>query len=484
MNNLSLESGLFADDWKCALVFPLLKKPGLDLLYKNYRPVSNLQYVSKLTEKMVFDQIHTHMMTHSLYPEFQSAYRKNHSTETALVRVTNDILMKMNTQEVTLLVMLDLSAAFDTVNHKILLTRLNEELGICGSALEWFKSYLAKRGQRVYMDGSLSERFSLECGVPQGSCLGPLLFLIYASKLFKVVEDQLPHVHCYADDTQIYLSFKPISNTSQEDAVRVMECCIEKIRRWLSHDRLLINDDKTEFIIIGTRQQLNKLQAMNIKVGSSEIKPSYQVKNLGSWLDPNLNMRHHITNMCKAGFFYLHNIRRIKKYLSRDSLLTLVHAFITSRLDYCNALLYGLPKEQIAKLQRVQNAAARLIMDIGKYSHITPALYELHWLPVLARIHFKILLLAFKAIHGLAPAYISNLLVIKRKSSYNIRSNSGILLEPPRGKMLATLGERAFQAAAPQLWNELPLQLRTIGSVEIFKNSIKTFLFKRFFNSE
>ena len=160
---------------------------------------------------------------------------------------------------------------------------------------------------------------------------------------------------------------------------------------------------------------------MNIKVGGSERKPSYQVKNLGSWLDPNLNMRHHITNVCKAGFFYLYNIRRIKKYLSRDSLLTLVHAFITSRLDYCNALLYGLPKQQIAKLQRVQNAAARLIMDIGKYSHITPALFELHWLPVPARIHFKLLLLAFKAIHGLAPAYISNLLVIKRKSSYNLR---------------------------------------------------------------
>ena len=129
----------------------------------------------------------------------------------------------------------------------------------------------------------------------------------------------------------------------------------------------------------------------------------------------------------------------------------------------------------------MQNAAARLIMDIRKYSQITPALYELHWLPLLARIHFKILLLAFKAIHGLAPAYISNLLVIKRKSSYNIRSNSSILLEPPRGKMLATLGERAFQAAAPHLWNELPLQLRTVGSVETFKNSIKTFLFRRSF---
>ena len=159
-------------------------------------------------------------------------------------------------------------------------------------------------------------------------------------------------------------------------------------------------------LLLELASQLNKLQAMTIKVGGSEIKPSCQVKNLGSWLDPNLNMRHHTTNVCKAGSFYLHNIRRIK-YLSRDSLLTLVHAFITSRLDYVNALLYGLPKEQMAMLQRVQNAAARLIMDIGKYSHITPVLYELHWLPVLARMHFKILLLAFKAIHGLALTYIN-----------------------------------------------------------------------------
>ena len=111
-----------------------------------------------------------------------------------------------------------------------------------------------------------------------------------------MVEDQLPH--CYADDAQIYLSFKPISNISQEDAVRAMECCIEKIRCWLIHDRLLLNDNKTEFIIIGIRKQLKKLQAMNIKVGGSKIKPSSQVNNLGSWFDPNLNMRHHITNVC------------------------------------------------------------------------------------------------------------------------------------------------------------------------------------------
>ena len=154
-----------------------------------------------------------------------------------------------------------------------------------------------EQGRRVTIDGSLSERFSLECGVPQGSCLGPLLFIIYASKLFRVVGDQLPHTHCYADDTQIYMSFKPYGSASQEDAVRVMERCIENIRHCLIRDRLLLNDDKTEFIIIGTRQQLGKLQAMNIKVGGSKIEPSSQVKNLGCWLDTNLYMRDHTTNV-------------------------------------------------------------------------------------------------------------------------------------------------------------------------------------------
>ena len=193
------------------------------------------------------------MITHSLYPEFQSSYRQNNSTETALVKVTNDTLRKINSQEVTLLVMPDLSTIFDTVNLNILLTRLNEEIGTSGVALEWFKSYLANRGQRVSINGSLSECFSLDYGVPQMSCLGPLLYIFYASTIFRVVEVQLPHKHCYADNTQIYLSFKPNSSISK-GAIRVMECCIEKIKRWLIQDRLLVNEDNTEFMVIGTRQ--------------------------------------------------------------------------------------------------------------------------------------------------------------------------------------------------------------------------------------
>jgi hypothetical protein len=133
---------MFPDAWKNAFVHPLLKKLGLDLLFKNYRPISNSQYVSKLTEKAVFNQTHAHMMAHSLYPNSQSSYRQFHSTETALLKITNDILLKMNSQEVTLLVQVDLSAVFDTVNHNILIDRLNEEIGFQGKALDWFKSYL------------------------------------------------------------------------------------------------------------------------------------------------------------------------------------------------------------------------------------------------------------------------------------------------------------------------------------------------------
>ena len=154
--------------------------------------------------------------------------------------------------------------------------------------------------------------------------------------------------------------------------------------------------------------------------------------------------------MCKSAFYHLHNIRRIKNYLSRDNLLTLVPAFITSRLDYCNSLLYGVPKDQISKLQCVQNATARLVMDIGKYSHITPALYDLQWLPIHARIHFNILLLAFKVIHGQAPAYLSSLVSVKSKSHYSLCSNSSTLFDSPKGKMLVTLGGCSFQPAVPQ----------------------------------
>ena len=192
MINLSLDNGHFPAAWKSALVRPLLKKDGLDLIFKNFRPVSNLQYISKLVETAVARQLQNHMSRNSLFPVLQSAYRQHHSTETALLKVKNDILLNMNKQHVTLLVLLDLSAAFDTVDHCTLLQRLQSSFGVQGKVLSWFSSYLLGRSQQISINGTLSQSFDLECGVPQGSCLGPLLFTIYASKLFEIIEHHLP----------------------------------------------------------------------------------------------------------------------------------------------------------------------------------------------------------------------------------------------------------------------------------------------------
>ena len=298
--NLSLSTCYFSEEWKCAIVNPLLKKPGLDLIFKNYRPVSN-QYVSKLTERAVYEQVHLNMETNNIYPLLQSAYRKQHSTETALLKVMNDILLKMNSQHVTLLVMLDLRAAFDIVNHKILLEWLQHDIGISGVPLQWFKSYLSNRSQRIAVQGTLSRLFDIDCGVPQGSCLGPLPYVIYASKLFNIIERHLPDAHCYADDSRLYLSFRPADGlSSQTDAIQAMERCIEDIRHWMVSDRLLLNDEKTEFPPIGTRQQLSKVEPLPLRVETMDIEPVNCVRNLGAWFDSMLSMETHINKVLSS----------------------------------------------------------------------------------------------------------------------------------------------------------------------------------------
>ena len=435
MVNVSLQHGYFTDDWKRAVVHPMLKKSGLQLINKNFRPVSNLQFTSKLTEKAVAVQLQEHMLVNGLFPELQSAYRQHHSTETALLKVKNDLLMAMDKGQVTLLVLLDLSSAFDTVEHEILLDRLRSTIGLRGKVLSWFESYLKGRSQQVSINGTLSKPFDLKCGVPQGSCLGPLLFTIYVSKLFQILQHHLPSVHTYADDTQLYLSFKPSDSSSEVEAVSAMQKCISDVRSWMREDQLMLNDDKTEFLIIGTRQQLSKISIQSIKIGQTEVSTVASARNLGTWFDTHLDMGTHITKICNSTFYYLYNIRHIRKYLSRESTEKLVHAFISSRLDYCNGLLYGIPDYQASKLQRVMNASARLIYRAYKFCHITPLLAELHWLPVRSRIHYKILLITFKVLHGLSPKYLSDLISIQQPSSYNLRRNdNGRLLERPSAK--------------------------------------------------
>ena len=208
---------------------------------------------------------------------------------------------------------------FDTVEYNILLEALNT-LGLGGRVSKWFRSYLSGCSQRILVRGCLSKKFDLNCGVPQGSCLGPLLFTIYTSSLLDVVEKYLPSVHCYADDTQLYVSFRPADETDETghlDAITAINCCIKAIGCWMRENKLLLNEEKTEFLLIGTKQQLAKVDIGHIKVGKVNIAPHSPVKNLGVWFDSNLSMVDHITKTCSAAFYYLCNIRRIRKYLTK-----------------------------------------------------------------------------------------------------------------------------------------------------------------------
>jgi len=190
---------------------------------------------------------------------------------------------------------------------------------------------------------------------------------------------------------------------------------------------LFLNDDKTEFILIGTRQQLAKVDGISLCVGDSNVSPVKSVKNLGTWIDSNLNLKINVNNTCKAAYYHLTNVRRITKYLNEKSSRTLIHALVIRRIDYCNSILYGLPARELIKLQRLQNSAARIIFNIPKMCHITPVLRELHWLPVQFRIQFKCIMITFKIINGHGPIYLQELIKLQQNGAYNLRSSNKVL---------------------------------------------------------
>ncbi len=396
MVNLSLQTGVFPNEWKLALVLPLIKKFGLEVIFKNFRPVSNLSFVSKLVERAVIQQETVHLQNNCPLPICSSAYREGHSTESALLKVQADILHNMEEQKVTLLVLIDLSAAFDTIDHNILYNQLESKFGITGVALDWHRSYLNARKQCVVLNGNVrSQESVLKYGVPQGSCLGPILFTEYACSLFEVIHSHLEDAHGYADDHQLYAAFSPNSIADQENTVKCMETCLDSVKQWMLGNKLKMNDAKTEFIIIGSRQQLEKIEFDSIRVGTCVVKSVESVRDLGAYLDRTMSMETHINEKCKAAFRQLYSVRRIRKFLTCEATKTLIHAFLFSHMDYCNGLLYDLPDYQIAKLQRIQNMAARLVFKLPKFSHVTPLMVELHWLPVSYRIKFKLLLYVF-----------------------------------------------------------------------------------------
>ncbi|KAL0168599.1 hypothetical protein M9458_036821, partial [Cirrhinus mrigala] len=312
----------------------------------------------------------------------QSGFRSGHSTETALLSVTEALRIAKTDSKSSVLILLDLSASFDTVNHQILLSTLSS-MGITGIPLRWFKSYLTGKSFWVAWGGEVSKAHHLVTGVPQGSVLGLLLFSIYTTSLGPIIQAHGFSYHCYSND--------------QPDAR--ISGCLADISAWMKEHHLQLNLAKTELLVFPATPTLQ--HDFTIHLGSSTITSSSSARNLGVIFDDQLTFKDHITKTARSCRFALHNIGKIRPFLTEQATQLLVQALVISRLDYCNGLLAGLPLCTIKPLQMFQNAAARLVFNEPERAHVTLLIITLHWLPSSHRLGARLPPLTATNLHSL-----------------------------------------------------------------------------------
>ena len=322
--NLSLFHGVFTESWKTSIVKPLLKKVGLELIFKNYRPVSNLKFLAKLVEKCMLLQFNEHCSLNSLLPSYQSAYRKFYSCETSLLKLADNLLNEMENRRVSALVVMDLSAAFDTVDHKILCDVLSSQYGIEGKALRWFDTYLRPHFCQVDIKRTRSSIHSLAFSVPQGSCTDPMLYTVYASMLQYQISEGMD-LNGFADDHLVNKSFNPNERDDELRTIELLESSLGNINSWVNLNRLQMNTSKTEFMMIGSGKQLSKCVTNNSTVCNDTVEKSGIIRLLGIWIDSNLNFKTNVIKKSQTGTLNIFKIKHIKRYLTQEACEVLVH---------------------------------------------------------------------------------------------------------------------------------------------------------------
>ena len=462
--NRSFLSGTFPNDWKRAKVIALHK--GGSKVPSNYRPISILPVASKVIERIAFDQFYLYLNVNKFINKFQSGFRPHHSTSTAMLNITDEWLICFDDGKIVCVVLLDLKKAFDTVDFQLLLLKL-KYYGADEVTLRWFASYLNGRIQSTSVNGTSSASRPVSCGIPQGSILGPLLFILHINDL----PAGLKHckVSMYADDTLLYCA-----GTDINDICTKVNEDLEYVKTWLDQNKLSLNIEKSEFMLLGTRNRLNKINESNvdIRIKGMQLKRVKKCKHLGIIIDENLTWRDHIINIQKKTGTGLHMLKTVKQHVNKDTVLLemIYNAIVSSHLNYCDIVWDNCGVTLLNKLQKIQNRGARVINGMPWDSSSTENLNKLKWKNLGDKRKDNIAKMMYCILNNHAPTYLSDKFSFK-KHCYNTRkSELHLNIIRPRSDS----GKRSFRFRGAQVWNSLSENVKSSNNIDSFKRSLKS----------
>ena len=460
--NSSFSSGSFPSSWKQATVKPL-HKGGDKLHLSNYRPISILPTPSKLIERIANEHLMNHCKSY-LHP-LQSSFRPHYSTTTALLHCTNDWHLALDKGLLVGVVFIDVSKAFDSINHRLLISKLSS-LGIQGTALDWFTSYLEDRTQQIKIDDSTSCPSNILAGVPQGSILGPALFSLFVNDLPDIIRNSICSM--YADDTTIY-----VTGNSVEVISATLSHCLNSLTSWMYSNHLSLNLTKTKSMLIHSSRKTN-LPPLTLSINNTPIEQVTKFKLLGLLITDTLNWNEHISHIVTKVSRHIHLLRRLSKFLPTSGLKLFYNAYILPTFQYCDTVWVGCSSTQANQLERLQNQAGRIILKRRCFDSATKVRQDLLWPTLKSQQKLHLAQLMFKCTNGLAPPYLTEMLKLSTDvHQYHTRfSNNGYILPAVKSE----LGKKSFCYAGPCTWNSLSQEARGAQNLTIFNGACKSIL--------
>ena len=471
--NLSLETGIFPDRWKLALIKPI-PKIAFPLKESDFRPISLLCTLSKIIGRLVNRQICEYLQKHSLFDPNQSAYKSNHGCNTALIKITDDILDSIDDSEVSILTLLDFSKAFDTVNHRLLIEKL-KILGFSETARNWVTSYLTDRFQKVIINNDESSWVKIKNGVPQGSILGPTLFNILVSDMRQIIE--FNSCHGYADDVQLKKGTK-IENIN--DSITEINQDLASISTYCRNSALTINETKCHYMIIGTKPALKKVDDLVLNkmvINNKEIERVKFARNLGLTYDEVLSWRRHVNILVGRAISKFKDLNRFKRFLNEESKKLLCDSLILSQFSFGDIVYMNIDMYLQKKVQKIQNLCLKFIFNIKKRQHWSSLelRQKIKWLSMKDRRILNGLSLLFKTLNGKGPDYISDMFtLVSEVSERNTRIYSRNIWIP--NEHYSAIHHKSFKLIIPKIWNSLPVDIKDSNSLFTFKKKVKTAL--------